>query len=1047
MVLISMFFVMLNVRAQNAPADYRKVTAAMKDRLDKIDVPINAWKYRQQCDEKCLLPDVPADMTWRNVAPGFYWSEAMQTYWFRKVYTVPEQVAGRNVAGSKIILKMQVSDGGEAYVDGKKAGGVEEGAVLVEKAVPGQKIVIGVRVYNGTWPGAYLSSHLEFSAFDALKSRTRDYMDQIQSADALIPFSTDKDRWIGILNGSAAKVDLDALNNYNEAKYFASLDAAKGDLDQLEGLFKQYTLYLLGYSHIDLAWLWDKAEGEIVTRNTLTTVFKLFDEYPDWIYAQSQAHGYKWMEDDYPEIFTKAKKFYKEGRLEIVGGTWSEHDSNLPSGEGFVRQFLYGKRYFREKFGKDVVIAWTPDSFGYNWNLPQILVKSGMKGFLTQKLGSNEVTRFPYSIFWWEAPDGSRILTYFPPSGYSNSVNRTELIGQLAMLQGRHGVKEDFVIFGVGDHGGGVTRGHLDRAFALKKDKASPNVVFTTAEKYFDHLHDLAKTLAFPTWNDELYLEHHRGTYTTQANNKKNNRRCEQLLMDTEKLASIAQTKFGAPYPAAKIFSSGWYQVLFMHMHDILPGSGIRKVYQDSDKDYAEVYRSTGAMIRGAMDKIAAGVRTEGPGDPLFVFNTLSWTRDAVVEEPVTGLTAKAQVVDPNGNIVLSQVTQKNGTPHILFVARNLPAVGYAVYRVFPRGGAKSKKSANASDLASTSGTFENSFLKMTYDATTGNITSIYDKILKREFIDPGKQANLLQAFKDTQNAWEIQASDPLPFEPATDIRVIEGGPVRITLQAVQKIGKSVFTKYISLYEHSPVAYGRIDVKWHERNTTVKLAFPLNLLNEDAWFEIPYAAISRKAIPKTAAESAKFEVSAQNWVDYTHSDGSAGISLLNRSKYGYDVKNNVMRMTLLRSPIDPDEEADQGDHSIEYALYTHAGDWRAADTPLRGNELNYTPHVIHPAKHKGKLPASYSFFSASPDNVVLTAIKRAEDGDGFIIRFVETEGRPVTAQITLPWTPKKILETNLIEDTIAPTAPARVDGGRVTVPLGKFEIKTLKVVL
>ncbi|MEW6202122.1 MAG: glycoside hydrolase family 38 C-terminal domain-containing protein [bacterium] len=1045
--ILSLLYLTAATNAGETEPIYKQVTSALKKQIDSYTVPFGKWKYRADCDEKCLLPDAPQDLKWKPVAPGFYWMEPMQTFWFRKEYTVPEQIAGRNIAGSKITLYMKVSDYSEAYINGKKVGSAESGATLVESAVPGEKLTIGARVSNGTWPGAYLGAELKFSAFNSIVGKTQTYLDRIASAEMLLPFSTEKDRWTKILDVSASKVNTDALKLYDENTYFSSLDAATAELEQLSPLFKNYTLYLVGYSHIDLAWLWDKAEGEIVTRDTLNTVYQLLVEYPDWIYTHSQAHGVKWMEDDYPDVFAKLKKYFKDGRIELVGGTWSEHDSNLPSGEGFVRQFLYGKRYFREKFGKDIVIAWTPDSFGYNWNLPQILVKSGMKGFLTQKLGSNEVTQFPYTIFWWEAPDGSRVLTYFPPSGYANGVHRPEMIGHLAMIKNRHNVNENFVIFGVGNHGGGVTREQLERSVSMKNDNAYPDIVYTSAENYFNHLAELSKTVEFPTWKDELYLEHHRGTYTTQANNKKHNRRCEQLLMDAEKLSAIASTKYNATYPSKRLFDSGWYLVLFNHMHDILPGSGIHKVYEDSDKDYAEVYSETESIIKESLEKIAADVKTEGAGEPLLVFNTLSWTRDAIVEEPFDGLTPDAEVVDHEGNTIISQVTNKNGAPHILFVARNLPPGGYAVYRVFPAGSADAGKPKRTSDLALGGNFVENGSLKVSYDPRSGNLTSIYDTQLKREFLDAEKGGNLLQAFKDTQNAWEIQMSEPISFDDPAGVEIVEKGPVRVTLKTTRTLKDSIFVQYISLYEGDPLLYGRFDVNWRARNVTTKLAFYLILLNDDAWFEIPYAAISRKAIPTTPSERAKFEVSAQNWVDYTHKDGSAGISLLNNSKYGYDVKENLLRMTLLRSPIKPDPQADLGDHSIEYALYTHGGDWRTADTSRRGYEFNYKPYIIHPSKHEGSLPATHSFYSSAPDNVALTAVKKAEDADGYILRLVETEGRAADAEITLPWTPKKVIETNLIEDEIQMSAPVKLNGGKLTVPLGKYEIKTLNIIM
>ncbi|MCK5845651.1 MAG: hypothetical protein KAG97_13140, partial [Victivallales bacterium] len=494
--------------------------------------------------------------------------------------------------------------------NGHKIGSHESDPTVLENAKPDDRIVLGVHVTSGTWSGIYYGAKIYFSIFDDIVTRTRSYLESVSAAEELIPFSDEKERWTQVLNASASLVDINALMNYDEDTYFKSLVEATSALDALEPLFKKYSHYMVSYSHIDLAWLWDYDEGEDVTRDTLKTVFELLREYPEWIYTHSQSHSVKWIEDDYPEIFSELKEWYEKGRIELLGGTWSEHDSNLPSGEGFVRQFLYGKRYFRDKFGKDIIVGWTPDSFGYNWNLPQILVKSGMKGFVTQKLGSNEETKFPHRIFWWKGVDGSRILTYFPPGGYADSVNKSDMISRLAAIKSLHGVDESFVVFGVGDHGGGLTRGHLDRAFSMKNDKTSPNIIFTSAEDYFAHLRELAKTIEFPTWDDELYLEHHRGTYTTQAETKKNNRRCEQLLIDVEKLATISTTNFGTDYPGERLFNPGWYYVLLNHMHDILPGSSIRKVYEDADRDYAKVREAAGSIIGDAMTTLSENIDT-----------------------------------------------------------------------------------------------------------------------------------------------------------------------------------------------------------------------------------------------------------------------------------------------------------------------------------------------------------------------------------------------------------------------------------------------------
>ncbi|MEW5946655.1 MAG: glycoside hydrolase family 38 C-terminal domain-containing protein [bacterium] len=348
-------------------------------------------------------------------------------------------------------------------------------------------------------------------------------------------------------------------------------------------------------------------------------------------------------------------------------------------------------------------------------------------------------------------------------------------------------------------------------------------------------------------------------------------------------------------------------------------------------------------------------------------------------------------------------------------------------------------------DVSVSPSTLENASFRVTLDPKSGDVVSFYDKRHKRELFEPGKAGNRIQLFDDrptAHDAWNIAIGDEKYLDRVGDAEIVESGPVRVTLKVSKQFNISKFNHYLSLYENYPQFEGRIDVDWQERRVIAKLAFPLNLSSESAWFEIPYAAIERRSVPRTLAEQAKWEVSAQKWVDYTDASGAFGVSLLNNSKYGYDVKRNVLRMTLLRSPVSPDPVADRGAHSIPYALYPHPGDWRDADTPRRGFEFNYPliPWLAHP--HPGRLPKEKSFFAAEPSNVILTVVKKAEDSSRLVLRVFEAAGRDTTATITLPATPKSVVETNLLEEKIADVG---FQGPKITVPVSHFEIKSFKV--
>ncbi len=1030
-------------KAEDSMVD--KVIASLNQgsNMKTVQVPLTKWKASPARDMSPVDPNFVPDKKWKTIGPGNIFGMSDTGYWVWTNFKMPESIEGQPLRGTKVILKAGVDRSGEIYVNGlwkHTFSGMDGDALVTMDAKPGEEYAFLIKVWNNSGSVIFAKAWLEFSAFEAAQKEINMYLTDVALVQQLAPLSPDKAKWAALLEESAKKVDLKARETGDADKFIASVKAARKTLQPFSEYTHQYSEYLIGYSHIDLAWLWDKKEGEDVWYNTSRTILGLMNEYPDWIYNAGQAAGYYWMEKDYPELFEKIKERVIEGRWEVVGGTWAEFDSNLPGGESYIRQIVYGKRYFREKFGRDVVVGWTPDSFGYNWNLAQIYKKAGMIGFLTQKINWNDTTRFPYHIFWWESPDGSRLMTYFPVGGYGDSLDTNEVVGQLKTMKETVGVQENYAIFGVGDHGGGVTRTQLNRAFAFKENPLFPRTYFISAENYFKHLNQLSQTHDFPVYNDELYLEYHRGTYTSQANTKLNNRRGETALMNAETFSTIA-SRNGYEYPRGDI-RGAWNILMFNQFHDILPGSSINKVYKDNKKDYAKMYELTNGATDGALKVIASKADTLGKGQAVILFNSLAWTRDGVVEVAVEDA-AKKTVLDAAGKPVPVQVvTDADGASKLLFVARGVPAMGYATYRVVSGG---TKATAPAA-LKVTATSLENEFLKVEVNPKTGNISSLFDKRDKREYFGSAEhEGNVLQCYHDKHpqyDAWNIRLHEELPVTLAGAPEVVERGPVRVTLKLTKTIGKSTFVHYISLVTGVPQVFAKLDVDWHESHVMAKMAFRLNLLSNDAWYEIPYAAISRAAIKKTDADKAKWEVSAQKWVDYPSGDGKVGFSILNNSKYGYDTNDNVMRISLLRSPKAPDAEADMGKHTIEYSLYPHAADWRKAQTPRRGLEFNTPLVAVVENQHKGTLPASASYYSAGPDNVILSVVKRAEDSDADVLRLYEATGKDSKATIMLPAKAKKVQIVNLMEEE---PVNVKADGAKIVVPIGHYEILTLKV--
>lgn len=1037
----------------NTQAASGNLTAAINKMKKRVYQPLRKWQMTDTLSEEKIMDPNTSAKKFRRVGIGHFWSGGERTIWLRNKYKVPEKILNLPVEGSKITMSANIEDWGEIYVNGEMKQKFRRSSgyiVLTENAKPGDKYFIVIKATRKARDAGLIRDiKLNYSVLAEIERRVMGISESIGSLDALLKLSgEDPEKWTALLNEAAGAIDLDALENGRPDEFFASLDRCKEVLAPVTSIVKQYSMLLMGYSHIDPAWLWDKAEGEhIVVKGTSEQILGLMEDFPDFIYVANQMHCYRWMEDDYPELFEKIKERIKEGRWEPTGAEWVEPDGNLAHGESYVRQFMYGRKYSKEKFGFVSTVGLTPDSFGYNWSMPQILAKSDMRGFITQKISWNDTTRFPHNLFWWESPDGSRILVYFPQGSYGESVRGDTMASQLARMKEKHGVDSNLVIYGVGDHGGGIPRDYLERATALRGDPLYPKIEFVNGEMLFDRVHEDAKTIDFPVWNDELYLEYHRGTYTTQSNTKNNNRRNEHCLMNAEKFSTIAALEAGTEYAFDKI-EEAWKILLFNQFHDILPGSSITPVYKDADADYAWIAGECAEAKGGALGSLAALADTSGDGQALILFNGLSWARDDVVEVELGDGVTEAAVIDDSGKEIPAQtVINKDGKMAALFVARNLPPMGFAVYRLL-EGKASS---ATGGTLSVSDHTLENDYFEVKIDPATGWVSNIIDKKNdKREAIASGKAAFQLQAYKETDasDAWDMRfpsGGGLMEMPDAEEISVAENGPVRVTIMARRKFGeKDEFRQYYSLVEGVPIVYGRLDADWYDDSVFLKSAFNLNLDSDIATFEIPYTTIDRVAKPKTAAERAKWEMSGHRWVDYTDSSGEYGVTLLSFSKYGYDVKDNVLRMTMLRSPNRPDPEADRGRHSIPYALYPHAGGWQDADSQLRGREYNDPVIIVKAENHTGKLGKSHSFFAAGPDNVVVTTIKKAEDGEGFVMRLLETEGRDGEAVIELPAAPKRVVETNLVERDLneLPTP----GGKTLTVPIGHYEIKSLKLV-
>jgi alpha-mannosidase len=864
------------------------------------------------------------------------------------------------------------------------------------------------------------------------------------------------------VDAAVKAIDFTALDRGEQGAFDASLAGAQDILKNLQPWLKTFTIRAAGNSHIDMAWLWPWTETVEVVRNTFRSALDLMKEYPDLTFSMSSAQTYSWMEEKYPDLFKEIQQRVMEGRWEIVGGMWVEPDLNMPGGESLVRQLLVGKKYFMQKFGVNVKIGWNPDSFGYSWQLPQIYKKSGLDYFVTQKIYWNDTTKFPYKLFWWESPDGSRVLAYIPHD-YSNDMNPIKMAHDLsayatAMYASEPaGGRELLHLFGVGDHGGGPTREMLDMGKRWMSDDAVfPHLRFGTARGFFEDMEKSQANLNLPTWRNEMYFEYHRGVLTTQAETKRRIRTTEELLLDAEKFSSIA-TLFGQTYPEEK-FEGAWKGLLFDDFHDIFPGSGIAVNYLDAKRNL-ETVSLTGKTERdSSMAEIAAHINTQGSGVPVVIFNSLSWQRKEVVEVEAQLATPahNVEVTDAGGKVVPSQLLRIDAATNRarLLIQANVPSLGYATYYVR----AAEKAYAGAGTVHSSAESLENELVRLKIDAKTGCITSLIETRSGLETLGPAETdtggpknaacGNLLQAFRDKPkdwDAWNIDADfekEHWDIEHADEVSLVkeESGPLRAVVRVKKHFQNSQFTQDITMTAGSP----RLDVKmtadWHEKHILLKVAFPISAHSDKATFEIPFGSIERPTTRNTPAEQAQFEVPGLQWADL--SDTKHGFSLLNDCKYGYDAKGNVLRLSLLRSPEWPDPHADEGSHVFTYALYPHAGTWREAETVRQGYALNYPLLPMQVERHTGSLQGDFSFAGISAPNVVMTAFKKSED-DALVFRFYEWAGKESDVKLALPAGAQSASETDLMEK---PTGTLSVSSGTVTVHTKPYEIKTVRVV-
>lgn len=786
----------------------------------------------------------------------------------------------------------------------------------------------------------------------------------------------------------------------------------------------QHNLSAVGHAHIDTAWLWPLAETRRKCIRTFATALRYMDDYPDYRFACSQAQQYAWIKEMAPGLYDRIKARVAEGRFIPTGGTWVEMDCNIPTGESLVRQFLYGQRFFQQEFGVTCRELWLPDVFGYAAQLPQIMRLAGISRFLTTKLSWSQFNQLPANTFLWEGLDGSRVLTHFPPLDNYNAEGTVKDVLQSSVKFRDHDrANESYLLFGLGDGGGGPTLAMLEQLQRMKDVDGLPRVEIRSPEAFFQRCEmNIQEPLV---WTGELYLELHRGTYTTQAQVKRDNRRSELLLHDVEFLAAIASRLAGHAYPAAEL-TRLWQLVLLNQFHDIIPGSSITEVYQDAAAQYAEV-QSVGMRLRDEALAALIGSSYEdaaGPTGNLYAVNTLGFARTEVVTLPAG---TPAQQIGADG--------QPLGIV-------GAPALGYAVFTPSALPTEKSGKSAARIHETEANFVLENGLVRATLDRS-GGLVSLFDKRAGRECIADGATGNRFVLFDDNPVNWDAWDVDIFHLEkrweigPAHTAQVVESGPLRVAVMFFYQISPfSSLTQTVSLTATSPRLDFATAVTWHESHKFLKVEFPLALRAATATYEIQYGHVQRPTHWNTSWDLARFEVPAQRWADLAEPD--FGVALLNDGKYGYAVHENIMRLSLLRAPKSPDPGADMGQHAFRFALLPHAGTPQQAGIVEEGYRFNLPLLVGRTAA----APGTVSFFSLDTAAIEIDWVKRAEDSDALIVRLYEAHGTHARGRLTSALPVRSAAVCNLLEEEDA-AVPWQADS--IALDLRPFQVLTLKL--
>ncbi len=978
---------------------------------------------------------------WAPIAANEPWGSARDTWYrFRASVVIPPSYDGRRVYGllstgepgaysnqnPEIIL----------HVNGQVRQGLDinhTDFLLTDCAKAGERFDLEFESYSGRGYAIASVRYFAPELFLRQEDAHRLYYHILTAQKAAELFSPRDNNRIQIEQHLTHALNLLDCRIPGSEAYFASVRAAADCLEtEFYGKYcghGEMIANCIGHTHIDVAWLWTLEVTRAKAAHSFATELSLLAEYPEHRFSSSQPQLYQFVKEDYPELYARIQATAKAGRWEIEGAMWLEADCNLTSGEGLVRQIVHGKRFMQQEFGVDSNVLWLPDVFGYSAALPQILKKSGVDCFVTNKIFLGDTNRFPYDTFLWKGVDGTEIFSQYItaadgslPLGqgerfsdytYSSPMTPISLARGWETYQQKELNNEILVTFGYGDGGGGVNREMLELQRRMEKGiPGLPRTRITTIRDALERIRKNTEGKKLPKWFGELYLEYHRGTYTSMGKSKRNNRKSEFLLQSVEAAMLADHLTASGPYRKDAL-ETGWKTVLLNQFHDILPGSSIKEVYDKSEAQYAALQAEHTGYLTAALENLAGSTAASG----VFVYNPTGICRSGIVE-----LEGRS------------------------YFAKDVPAWGW---KVLPLADAEEATTLQASPTH-----LENDFFSLNLDEK-GHFTSIYDKKNQREVLPAGKRGNVLIAYDDhpasqviNHNSyiwdnWELSSFyEEIQWEidDVSGIRVIHQDALSASLEITRRFQRSEICQVITIYRDLPRIDFDTTADWHEQHLFVKAEFPVDVMSDKATYEIQYGSVERPAHQNTSWDQARFEVCAQKWADYGEAD--YGVALLNDCKYGYSIHDGVMRLSLLKCGTWPNPEADQGLHRFTYSLMPHGGDWRTAQVANEAYALN-CPLLALPAQGGGNLSECFSLACATEPNIFITTVKEAEDGQEIILRAYETQGRRTKSVLSCGVPIACVQEVDLLEQT--EYARLDTDGSRFTAAFKPYEIKTFRL--